>query len=120
MARYKLWTPIGCGFLSGVLLMLCFLYVSFIYSIHGGFNVAGKLFPFAVILSPSLREVTGLSLLLAAIQWPFYGTVVAVAWVVDRKRIFGICVIALVIVHFVAAVLAKHYISLVPLIKYPQ
>ena len=119
MYYYKLWATIRGGFLSGILLTLCLLYVSFIYSIHGGFNVAGKLFPFAVILSPSLREVTVLSLLFAGIQWPLYGTVISIAWAMDRKRIFVICIIILILIHFVAAVVAKQYVFSVPLIKYP-
>ena len=120
MYHYKLWATIRWGFLSGILLTPCLLYVSFIYSIHGGFSIAGKLFPFAVILSPSLREVTVLSLLFAGIQWPLYGTVISIAWAMDRKRIFVICIITLILIHFVGAVLAKQYVFSVPLIKYPS
>jgi hypothetical protein len=115
--RHNRWTLIFVGILSGSLLTMFLLYVSFIFSIHGDFSFAGLVFPFAVTLSPSLGEITGLSFLLAIIQWPFYGSCLAVAWRAKRREIFITCLLALTVLHFAAMIVAIQYVSSAPLTR---
>ena len=103
------------GVLSGGVLTVCFLYLSFIASIHGGLGLASLFFPFAVILSPSLATVTALAFLLASIQWPFYGFCLAVAW---NKQIVLACLLVLIILHWIAVAIAFHRVSSVEVIRY--
>ena len=73
------------------------------------------LFPFAVILSPSLVTVTTLSFLLAAMQWPLYGYCLALAW--NKQRLLAYLLVLLTL-HWIAVAIALHRVSSVEVIRY--
>jgi hypothetical protein len=82
------------GTAIGVLVMPCLMYAAFVYSVHGGFDLAALLFPYAVIASPTMEGVNALSILLASIQFPFYGVAVGTAQARGRR---WLCVCGLIL-----------------------
>lgn len=86
------------GVLIGLGLSVCFAYISFLYAIHDGFRVAAYLFPYAVLLSRDLSEVSLLSLSVALVLWPLYGAILGSAFGGGRRRL-QLVVIILLILH---------------------
>lgn len=111
--------PTLWGALIGILMTPCLLYVAFVYSIHGGLDLAALLFPYAVIASPTMQAVTGFAMLLAAIQFPIYGIVVGTARPRGRRRWLYVGALVLV-VHCAGAVVAYQRVTSAPLVKYAR
>ena len=109
--------PIVWGALIGIVVTPCLLYLGFVYTIHGGLDLAAGLFPYAVIASPTVQALTVFAVFLASIQFPIYGVVLSAAR--DRGR-YWLYVCALILVmHFAGALVAYQRMASVPLIKYP-
>lgn len=106
------------GAATGALVTPCLMYVAFVYSIHGGFDLPALLFPYAVIASPTMERVNALSLLLASIQFPFYGVTVGAAKAVGRRWVY-VCGLTVTVVHCAGVVVAFQRVLSVPLIKFP-
>jgi hypothetical protein len=94
----------------GAVLSVCFLYISFIYSIHGGLGLAGIFFPFAVIYNP--KNVTNVFIIVALLQWPIYGIIIAVGR--EKKMIIWSIVVLL---HLLAVIIAEHRVSSIDYLK---
>ena len=107
-----------CGPVVGVLVTPCLIYVAFVYSIHGGFDLPALLFPYAVIASPTMEEVNALSISLASIQFPFYGVAMGAAQGRGRRWLY-VCALILAVIHCAGAIVAHQRVMSVPLIKYP-
>jgi len=106
------------GTAIGVLVTPCLMYVAFVYSVHGGFDLPALLFPYAVIASPTMEGVNALSILPAYIQFPFYGVVVGAAQGRGRRWLC-VCGLILAVLHCAGVVVAYQCVLSVPLIKYP-
>ena len=73
-------------------------WISFINAIHGGFYVAAYLFPYTVLLSPDMSELSLTSLLLALILWPLYGAILGATIRRGGKK-WQLIAIVLLILH---------------------
>jgi hypothetical protein len=96
----------------GAFITLCSLYAAFAYGIHDGFRIAGYLFPYAVLLSPTLDSVGILSVLLAVVQFPIYGFLLGFWW--RRRTRLVVCCGLIVLAHCVAVVGAERAVESVP------
>ena len=70
--------------------------VSFItaFGICSDRSIAETLFPFALIVDPSLFQRPFLALILSLVQYPIYGIVLGLAWAKTSLRIVGLVLLA--------------------------
>lgn len=106
------------GIAVGVLVTPCLMYLSFVYSIHGGFDLPAMVFPYAVVVSPTMGSVTAFSIFLASIQFPLYGMAAGAAASRGRRWLY-VWVIILGAAHILVGAVAYHRVISVPLINYP-
>jgi hypothetical protein len=99
--------------LISVIVTFCLVYVSFIYSIHDGLRIAGYLFPYAVLISPTLDSLGALSMFLAAVQFPLYGLLIGLCW--RNRTLLALCCGLIVLSHFAASMVAERAVENAPI-----
>jgi hypothetical protein len=97
----------------GVLATPLFVLLAFDSSIHDGFRIAGYLFPYAVLISPTLDSVNLLSLLLTAVQFPLYGFLVGLWW--RNRVVLTLCCVLIVLTHCAASIAAERVVENLPI-----
>ena len=91
---------------GGALFLLSFMTA---FGICSDTSIAETLFPFALIVDPSLFERPFLALILALVQYPLYGIVLGVAWSKASLRIGGL--VLLVVIHIGAVTIATQRVA---------
>jgi hypothetical protein len=97
----------GVGVIMGGALFLPSLLMAF--AICSDTALAEKLFPFALIVDPSLFQRPVLALVLSLVQYPLYGIVLGFAWTKARLRIGG--VVLLLVIHIAASIVASQRVA---------
>lgn len=87
---------------GGLLFMLSFLMA---FGICSDTSFAEHLFPFALIVDPSLFERPLLALVLSVVQYPAYGMVLGLIWRKAGLRVAGL--VLLLVIHLVAMTVAS-------------
>jgi hypothetical protein len=93
------------GFGIGVVIGVPFFLLSFFtaFGICSDTSIAERLFPFALIVEPSLLQRPLLAFILAAIQYPLYGALLGIGWTHAGKRtyIYIATILIVLITHVV-------------------
>ncbi len=99
----KKWFPPIRIFIAGLLAAPCCLFLLLIFI--GNRTLLGVLVPYATLAEPTLTDALKF-FFLAAIQFPLYGTVLAIAWAMsDRYKImFLLTLVLLITKHYTTAV----------------
>lgn len=98
---------LGAGvILGGTLFLLSFVTA---FGICSDTSIAERLFPFALIVDPSLIQRPWLALVLSLVQYPVYGIVVGFAWNKASVRIGAL--VLLVVIHIAAARVATQRVA---------
>lgn len=107
--------PVILTTMIGALIGCCFLFYAFItaFGICSDSTVTELLFPYAVLVDPSLSESLVIILLLALIQWPLYGFFIGLAWTRAPLRSIAVCVcsVLLITIHSLAVMAAHHRVE---------
>lgn len=103
VSTQKTWSPPIIIFTAGILAAPCCLFLLLIFL--GDRTLLGVLVPYATLAEPTLTDA-GRFFSLAAIQFPIYGTILAVAWAMsDRYKImFLLTLVLLITKHYTTAV----------------
>jgi hypothetical protein len=109
------------GVVTGFLLSPVFFYLTFITAIHNGFRTGAYLFPLPVLISPEMNNIKVIALLLALLQWPLYGFVMALAFKSRTKLLAPWLVGFLIVQHVLIGHIARRTVESVPVrIKYEE
>ena len=93
---------LGAGTGVGVVLLIITFFLTF--TICSDTSVAEKMFPYSMIVVPSIFSHPFIALFLAVIQFPLYGIVLAFAWArVGETKILFVAVIAVVVLLHLTA-----------------
>lgn len=107
--------PVWIGFIIGVGIGAASFLLSFFtaFGICSDTTIAESLFPFALIVSPSLFDHALIALALALIQYPIYGIVLGVAWTQTRFRkfLFAASLLVVLIGHVVSVGVANQRVN---------
>jgi len=98
---------IGAGVIMGAALFLISFFTAF--GICSDTTIAEKLFPFALIVDPSLFQRPLIALVLSLVQYPLYGIVFGFAWTKASLRIGG--VLLLLVIHVAASTVASQRVA---------
>lgn len=95
------------GFGAGAMLGGALFLLSFVtaFGICSDTTIAEKLFPFALMVDPSLFQRPLLALVVSVVQYPLYGIVVGFAWRNTRLRIGSF--VLLLVIHIAASTVAS-------------
>lgn len=103
------------GFIVGIVVGAAFFALSFItaFGICSDTSLAEMLFPFALIVDPSLFDHPLMGFVLALIQYPLYGFVLGIAWTRANlsKSKFVACTLVVLVGHFAAAGVATQRVK---------
>ena len=102
---------LGSGVGVGAVILVITFFLTF--TICPDTSTAEKVFPFALIVDPSLFDRPLVALVLAAIQFPLYGIVLGLAWAKagETKVIFVVSLVVLLVAHIVAGSLASRRVE---------
>ena len=107
--------PVLIGFGIGVVIGAAFFVLSFLtaFGICSDTSIAEKLFPFALIVDPSLLQRPLLAFVLAAIQYPFYGIILGIGWTQAgvRTYIYIAAILFVLITHGVGVTYATQRVD---------
>lgn len=103
----KKWFPPIAIFIAGILAVPCCLFLLLVFI--GDRTFLGVFVPYATLAEPTLTDA-GRFFYLAAIQFPIYGIILAIAWIMsDRYKIMFLLTLALLI--------AKHYTTSIEAVR---
>ncbi|HEX5705356.1 MAG TPA: hypothetical protein VFX97_19305 [Pyrinomonadaceae bacterium] len=102
---------LGSGVGVGAVTLVITFFLTF--SICSDSSIAEKVFPFALIADPSLFERPFIALVLAALQFPFYGIVLGFIWAKagETKVMFGMSIILLLVAHLAVGTIASRRVE---------
>ncbi len=106
-----LFVGLGAGIGAGGILFVITFFLTF--TICSDTSIAEKMFPFSLIVVPSIFAHPLVALVLALIQFPLYGIVLGFTWAKAgaTKAIFIASIIVVVVIHLAAGTFATHRVE---------
>jgi len=102
---------LGAGIGVGVVLFVITFFLTF--TICPDTSIAERMFPYSLMVVPSISSHPLIALFLAVIQFPLYGIILAFAWARggETKRLFIAMIVVVVLLHLTAGGFASQRVK---------